>query len=389
MKIQITGNTYPHKDQLKALGCRWDGAAKCWVASSEDMAEKAKAIVGGGAKTVARRPATASRAPRRQPIALRAPGSAQTREGEVQIPKLSDPAIITAFFGKDARNYDYTVTHDDFDEYDMEGPGEYFGVNVPAELGKKWDAGIQACKAAGVETRGREGLAIRLEIMHGTREIPSALEKSLADKEQAAAEKAAAEQAEKDRAAHYAAHKEGFVSVGADQYSGEYWTLDKRATLEKVASFEPAKQPQYSRESWTLYRLPNGDLMEIIHGQSWTRWSKNTALIADREMRSSIVAHRYALPLAAALSVCDLDSGICVWLNFGKNGREEFAATGRLANYSGTNSPTGPEKVVRLRSYLSECIARQTKFGAAEKVAALEAALVLATDDSITHEFAK
>lgn len=45
-RIAITGNTYPVKDKLKALGCKWDGARKCWVATSEDMAAKARAIVG-------------------------------------------------------------------------------------------------------------------------------------------------------------------------------------------------------------------------------------------------------------------------------------------------------------------------------------------------------
>jgi hypothetical protein len=47
MQIEILGSTYPVKDKLKALGCRWDGAKKCWTAATEDMASKAKAIVSG------------------------------------------------------------------------------------------------------------------------------------------------------------------------------------------------------------------------------------------------------------------------------------------------------------------------------------------------------
>ena len=42
--IAITGNTYPVKEQLKALGARWNAAAKAWMVS-EDKAEQARALV--------------------------------------------------------------------------------------------------------------------------------------------------------------------------------------------------------------------------------------------------------------------------------------------------------------------------------------------------------
>jgi hypothetical protein len=44
---KITGNTYPVKESLKSLGCRWDAADKCWTASTPEMAEQARAIVAG------------------------------------------------------------------------------------------------------------------------------------------------------------------------------------------------------------------------------------------------------------------------------------------------------------------------------------------------------
>ncbi len=48
--VAITGNTYPVKEQLKALGARWNGDAKAWMVAP-DVAEQAKAIVAGaGAK---------------------------------------------------------------------------------------------------------------------------------------------------------------------------------------------------------------------------------------------------------------------------------------------------------------------------------------------------
>jgi len=42
--VEITGNTYPVKEQLKALGARWNGAKRCWVVSA-DRAEAAAALV--------------------------------------------------------------------------------------------------------------------------------------------------------------------------------------------------------------------------------------------------------------------------------------------------------------------------------------------------------
>jgi hypothetical protein len=41
----IRGNTYPIKDSLKQLGCRWNGQEKCWVASTKEIFEKAQALL--------------------------------------------------------------------------------------------------------------------------------------------------------------------------------------------------------------------------------------------------------------------------------------------------------------------------------------------------------
>lgn len=42
--IAITGNTYPVKDQLKAMGGKWDSAAKAWMVP-DDVAEQAQKLV--------------------------------------------------------------------------------------------------------------------------------------------------------------------------------------------------------------------------------------------------------------------------------------------------------------------------------------------------------
>ncbi len=42
--IAITGNTYPVKEQLKALGATWNAPAKAWMVAA-DRAEEARGIV--------------------------------------------------------------------------------------------------------------------------------------------------------------------------------------------------------------------------------------------------------------------------------------------------------------------------------------------------------
>lgn len=48
--VAVTGNTYPVKDQLKALGARWNPDAKAWMVAA-DKAEAARKIVAGTAQT--------------------------------------------------------------------------------------------------------------------------------------------------------------------------------------------------------------------------------------------------------------------------------------------------------------------------------------------------
>ena len=48
--IAITGNTYPVKDQLKALGGRWNADQKAWMVP-ETKAEEARKLVAGSTTT--------------------------------------------------------------------------------------------------------------------------------------------------------------------------------------------------------------------------------------------------------------------------------------------------------------------------------------------------
>lgn len=46
----ISGNTYPVKDQLKAMGARWNADAKCWMISADKADEARRIVEGAGPK---------------------------------------------------------------------------------------------------------------------------------------------------------------------------------------------------------------------------------------------------------------------------------------------------------------------------------------------------
>jgi hypothetical protein len=53
--ILVQGNTYPCRDQLKAMGARWDATAKGWRVPAERAAE-AKEIVEAAEQAEERKP---------------------------------------------------------------------------------------------------------------------------------------------------------------------------------------------------------------------------------------------------------------------------------------------------------------------------------------------
>lgn len=50
--VLITGNTYPVKEQIKALGAKWNADAKGWMVPA-DKADAARALVANGAGAAA------------------------------------------------------------------------------------------------------------------------------------------------------------------------------------------------------------------------------------------------------------------------------------------------------------------------------------------------
>lgn len=51
MATLITGNTYPVRDQIKALGGRWNAEAKGWMVPDDRAEEARKLVAGAPAKT--------------------------------------------------------------------------------------------------------------------------------------------------------------------------------------------------------------------------------------------------------------------------------------------------------------------------------------------------
>ena len=53
--VKIVGNTFPVKDQLRALGAKWNVDEKCWYIASDKEAEANAIIAGSGTKTMGAR----------------------------------------------------------------------------------------------------------------------------------------------------------------------------------------------------------------------------------------------------------------------------------------------------------------------------------------------
>lgn len=56
-QVKITGNTYPVKDKLRALGAKWDADEKCWTITDKKAGE-ARAIVAAAPPEVPATPGT-------------------------------------------------------------------------------------------------------------------------------------------------------------------------------------------------------------------------------------------------------------------------------------------------------------------------------------------
>jgi hypothetical protein len=231
----------------------------------------------------------------------------------------------------------------------------------------------EVCRRAGVDEHSRAGIALRWQLAHGDEPMSPELAQAIDELEDIERAERDAEFAKACAEHEYRHAIDGYVDVGTDEYSAQFWGRAERAGLELIGDF----RGQFHR---TVYRLPNGDLMVVIDGKSWTRYTADMALAADRTWRRAIKRYRYEPTLYSALAELEragaLRLTVCTWF-----GGSLWPNDCTMGAYSGPRNMTGPEKVRRLREYLAECIEAHP-----EHRVALDAALALAVDGSIMHE---
>lgn len=164
-----------------------------------------------------------------------------------------------------------------------------------------------------------------------------------------------------------------YTCVGSDHESGEYWQRDRRESLPLLGRivFERPGTPRVSEPHGSplagapvddarfvrreARRLPDGDIMVIIDGKSWARYTRDERRIAEYRARKSIWGYRYERRLLDAL--CDLErlgrppQHIYSWFG-GTCGLDTIRLTGVQHSHSGGHAATAEEKLTRLREYL-------------------------------------
>ena len=71
--FNITGNTFPHKDTLKAWGCKWNSTGKSWDTARADVYRRGMELANGTGRRDTSRNVTTLRpiAPKTQPVDIR------------------------------------------------------------------------------------------------------------------------------------------------------------------------------------------------------------------------------------------------------------------------------------------------------------------------------
>jgi hypothetical protein len=138
----------------------------------------------------------------------------------------------------------------------------------------------------------------------------------------------------------------GSVCVGCDDYSSQFFRLDRRppAELQSPASFERS----------SLHRLPNGDWLEILRGSaSWVRHTYDRSYALDRARRKQLGGYVLRSDVAAACRAV-IEAGahqikICtIW------DHNAFSAGAHVASYSAERSLYADEQAQRWIACLRE-----------------------------------
>lgn len=191
----------------------------------------------------------------------------------------------------------------------------------------------------------------------------------------------------KVRAFHDAIGLKGMTALEADEYSSQFADTHIMDTLPHLGSLATtAGGAHQGPDRWVrYYRLPDGSVL-AHSGLSWSRWTDDAELIADRHARAAIKGHVYHEPLRSALVAAERAGGLTFGAGSylgGTFGLDKFAKTGVRPNYSGQNAKTAAEKVAHLREFLAEIAGKFPTIAAVQE--AHRVVLPLVTDDSITE----
>ncbi|WP_427501757.1 hypothetical protein ACQE3E_23230 (plasmid) [Methylomonas sp. MED-D] len=229
--------------------------------------------------------------------------------------------------------YDYTISFDEFDELDNDGPGRYYGVIVSDEQANIYIDVIAKLKLSGIDPLSELGLAERLRAS-GKRENNSYRELvALAIERRQVDEQRETENIQFNRITS------GYFNIGADSYSGEWWGLNKRADLPVL----------FSCKDHRLLQLPNGDIMQIHKGVTWSRWTLDQEIIDDYLRRKAISGWQYSKELVLLICAAEKTglSNVGLFSYLGGTAMiDGFAQSGFIHNYTGGHAETGPEKIL-------------------------------------------
>ena len=252
------------------------------------------------------------------------------------------------------RAYSFAVTHEEFDEFDQVAPGTYEGVSVKAAEARAYTDGLALCWEREIAPMSRPGLALRLTVSG----------RNTSDAYQALVDRALAEEGRisrrKARFAEYQRVIEGFTNVGADEYSGKFWGRDAPTCpilwSGKVPEVSQAtEKTDHHRE---IKQLPNGDLVVVMNGVSWTRLTKDPSVAAERLERANIPGYQYSSQMGPLLVEATRNKALMDnlgdWLG-GTAAIKRFERAGYWQdNHAGPMASTAQEKRDRFRKHLQK-----------------------------------
>ncbi len=170
--------------------------------------------------------------------------------------------------------------------------------------------------------------------------------KLAAERAQDAADKAEAAAKRESFAAKRAVLLTGSYCVGADHYSGEFWTLDKRPPAILTGPTDHGTS--------SLHQLPNGDWMEVLGGVSWTRHTFDLHYALDRAKRAKIGG--FALRADLVQAIVELVAVGANRMAIGALFQGISVDRPYMPTYSGTNNLYADEERASLIHYLvDEC----------------------------------